>query len=89
MYVGKIHKIVYVKDACAENVCTRLNNINTLVHSRLYYKDDILYTWNFSRHVYFMVKHETRVEILRMKVIQKFSRFSHLATRLCTKNVCY
>ena len=50
------------------------------------------YTWNFSRHVYFTVKHETRifaVEISRMKVIQKFSCFSRLATRLCTKNVCY
>ena len=35
-------------------------------------------TWKFLRHVYFTVKHETRiftVEISRMKVIQKFSRF--------------
>ena len=41
----------------------------------------IPYTWNFSRHVYFTVEHETRifaVEISRMKVIQKFSRFSRL-----------
>ena len=50
--------------------------------------DNIPYTWNFSRHVYFTVKYETRifaVEISRMKVIQMFSRFSRLATRLCTK----
>ena len=50
------------------------------------------YTWNFSQHVYFTVKHKTRifaVEILRMKVIQKFSHFSRLATRLCAKNACY
>ena len=48
------------------------------------YKKYILYTWNFSWHVYFTVKHETRifaVEISRMKVIQKFSHFSRLAVR--------
>ena len=48
----------------------------------------IPYTGNFSRHVYFTVKHGTRifaVENSRMKVIQKFSRFSHHAT----KNICY
>ena len=42
----------------------------------------------FLRHVYFTVKHEVRnfaVEILRMKVIQKFLGFLHLATRLCMK----
>ena len=52
--------------------------------------DIVPYPWKFSRHVYFTVKHETRifaVEISRMKVIQKFSRFSCLVTRLCTKNV--
>ena len=41
----------------------------------------ILYTWNFSRHVYFTVKHETRifaVEISRMKVIQNFRIFRAL-----------
>ena len=34
----------------------------------------IPYTWNFSRHVYFTVEHETRifaVEISRMKVHPK------------------
>ena len=43
----------------------------------------ILYTWNFSWHVYFTVEHKTwifAVEISRMKVIQKCSRFSRLAT---------
>ena len=41
----------------------------------------IPYTWNFLRHVYFMVEHETgifTVEISRMKVIQNFSHFSRL-----------
>ena len=41
----------------------------------------IPYTWNFSRHVYFTVEHETwifAVEISRMKVIQNFSRFRAL-----------
>ena len=48
----------------------------------------IPYTRNFSRHVYFMVKHGTKifaVEISQMKVIQKFSCFS----RHATKNLCY
>ena len=43
--------------------------------------NNIPYTWNFSRYVYFTVEHEIRifaVEISRMKVIQKFSRFSCL-----------
>ena len=50
------------------------------------------YIWKFLRHVYFTVEHETWifvVEISRMEVIQKFSHFSCLATRLCTKNVRY
>ena len=39
------------------------------------------YTWNFSRHVYFKVEHETwifTVEISRMKVIQKIRFFRAL-----------
>ena len=52
----------------------------------------ILYIWNFLWHVYSTVKHGIRifvVEISQMKVIQKFSHFSCLATWLCTKNLCY
>ena len=59
---------------------------------KIFVIEQIPYTWNFSQHVYFTVEHETRifaVEISRIKVIQKFSRFSHLATVLCTKNVYY
>ena len=53
---------------------------------------DIPYTQNFSQHVYFTVKHGTRifmVEILQMKIIQKFSCFSCLATWLYMKNLHY
>ena len=52
------------------------------------YRNGILYARNFLQHVYFTVKHGNRifaVEISRMKVIQKFSRFSCHAT----KNLCY
>ena len=41
----------------------------------------IPYTWNFLQHVYFTVKHETRifaVEISQMKVIQNFHVFRAL-----------
>ena len=56
--------------------------------SRLRANIQVPYTQNFSWHVYFTVKHGTRifvVEILRMKIIQKFLRF------LChaTKNLYY
>ena len=52
---------------------------------------NVPYTWNFSRHVYFTVEHETRifaVEISRMKVIQKIRVFMP-CYKAMYENVCY
>ena len=88
------HSYIRKYQVTLENVTglAKIDQLSTKNALSLLYHNLIPYTWNFLRHVYFTVKHKTRifvVEISRMKVIQRFSRFSRLATMLCTKNVCY
>ena len=91
LQVGVAGKASIVGYPCVEVL--RENNLSGSVWGWVGYCFTLLpmlpYTWNFSQHVYFTVKHGTRiftVEISRMKVIQTFSR---LATWLYTKNLYY